>query len=69
MIRVQEAKSIIKNHIFSLGMENVLLDQAENRALAQDVTATFPMPRFDNSAMDGFAVQQSIHKGRASHNL
>jgi molybdopterin molybdotransferase len=57
MIRVQEAKSIIKNHIFSLGMENVLLDQAENRALAQDVTATFPMPRFDNSAMDGFAVR------------
>ena len=57
MIRVQEAKSIIKNYIFSLEMENVPLDQAENRALAQDVTATFPMPRFDNSAMDGFAVR------------
>ena len=57
MIRVQEAKFIIKNHIFPLEMENVPLDRAENRALAKDVTATFPMPRFDNSAMDGFAVR------------
>ena len=57
MIRVQEAKSIIKNHIFPLEMENVPLAQAENRALAKDVTATFPMPQFDNSAMDGFAVR------------
>ena len=63
MIRVQEAKSIIKNHIFPLEMENVPLDQAENRALAQDVTATFPMPRFDNSAMDGFAVRAVDTKG------
>jgi molybdopterin molybdotransferase len=57
MIRVQEAKSVIKNHIFQLEMENIPLAQAENRVLAQDVTATFPMPRFDNSAMDGFAVR------------
>ena len=59
MIRVQEAKSVIKNHIFQLEMENIPLAQAENRVLAQDVTATFPMPRFDNSAMDGFAVRSS----------
>ena len=59
MIRVQEAKFIIKNHIFPLEMENVPLAQAENRVLAQDITATFPMPRFDNSAMDGFAVRSS----------
>ncbi len=57
MIRVQEAKSIIKNHIFPLEMESVPLGKAENRALAQDVVVAFPLPRFDNSAMDGFAVR------------
>jgi molybdopterin molybdotransferase len=57
MIRVQEAKTIIKSHIFPSEMENVPLGKAENRVLAQDVTATFSMPRFDNSAMDGFAVR------------
>jgi len=57
MIRVQEAKSIIKNYIFPLEMENIPLGEAENRALAQDVVAAFPSPRFDNSAMDGFAVR------------
>ena len=57
MIQVQEAKSIIKNYIFPLELEKVPLTQAENRVLAQNVTATFPMPRFDNSAMDGFALR------------
>ena len=63
MIRVQEAKSIIKNHIFPLGMDKVPLGKAENRALAQDVVAAFPSPRFDNSAMDGFAVQAADTQG------
>ena len=57
MIRVQEAKSIIKNHIIPLEKENIPLGKAENRVLAQDVVAAFPSPRFENSAMDGFAVR------------
>jgi molybdopterin molybdotransferase len=32
------------------------LDDAEGLALFQDVTATMPLPAFDNSAMDGYAV-------------
>ncbi len=59
MIRVQEAKSIIKNHIIPLEKENIPLGKAENRVLAQDVVAAFPSPRFENSAMDGFAVRSS----------
>ena len=59
MIPFLEAKSIIKNHIIQLETENVPLDEAENRVLAQDVVAAFPSPRFDNSAMDGFAVRSS----------
>ena len=32
------------------------LQEAERLVLAQDVTATHPLPSFDNSAMDGYAV-------------
>jgi len=32
------------------------LDEAEGCATATDVTATWPLPPFDNSAMDGYAV-------------
>ncbi|HEX6521797.1 MAG TPA: gephyrin-like molybdotransferase Glp [Streptosporangiaceae bacterium] len=32
------------------------LPEAENLVLAQDVTASYPLPSFDNSAMDGYAV-------------
>ena len=63
MILFQEAKSIIKNHIFPLEMDKVPLGKAENRALAQDVVAAFPSPQFDNSAMDGFAVRAADTQG------
>ena len=57
MISVQEAQSIMRNNTQPLGFETVSLKNAGNRVLAQDVIATFPMPQFDNSAMDGFAVR------------
>ena len=36
--------------------ERVPLEQALGRVLAEDVTSTQPLPPFDSSAMDGFAV-------------
>lgn len=57
MISVQEARSVIRKFIPILGTETVALNNAGSRVLAQDITAAFPMPRFDNSAMDGFAVR------------
>ncbi len=63
MIPVKEAKSIIHKHIPLSGTETVLLKDAGNRILAQDIIATFPMPSFDNSAMDGFAVRAVDTKG------
>ncbi len=56
MISVQEAQSIISNNIQPLSFETISLENAGNRVIARDITATFPMPRFNNSAMDGFAV-------------
>jgi len=40
-------------------VETVPLDDAIGRVLAQDVTAPFPLPPFDNSAMDGYALRSA----------
>lgn len=40
-------------------VETVSLDDAVGRVLAQDVTAPFPLPPFDNSAMDGYALRSA----------
>ena len=39
-----------------MAAESVLLAQAAGRVLAKDVAAAVNLPRFDNSAMDGYAV-------------
>jgi len=66
MIPLQEAKSIVNKHLFELNKEKVLLKNAGERVLAEDVVASFPSPQFDNSAMDGFAVRAEDTKN-ASH--
>jgi len=63
MISVKKAHSIISNSIQSLGFETILLKNAGGRIHAEDIIATFPMPLFDNSAMDGFAVRAIDTKG------
>ena len=40
--------------------------EAEGGVLAEDVTATHPMPSFDNSAMDGYAVRSADVAGAAA---
>ena len=59
MISVQKAQGIISEHIFKLNSERILLSDSSGRIIDHDVIATFPSPRFDNSAMDGFAVRSS----------
>ena len=58
MITVHEAHEIIA--VTSQRLEATVpvpLRQLRNRVLAEDVRAGFPMPRFTNAAMDGFAVR------------
>ena len=57
MVTVEAAKKIIAKHINPLGKETVPLQECRGRFLAENILASFPMPRFDNSAMDGFAVR------------
>ena len=57
MISVEKAHMIILDKVKIQDSKKVKLDESSGMVLAEDITALFPMPRFDNSAMDGFAVR------------
>jgi molybdopterin molybdotransferase len=57
MIPFDEAKLIVLNDARPLGVEKLALHQADGRYLARSLNARLDMPRFDQSAMDGFAVK------------
>lgn len=57
MLEVEDARARILSAIDPLGAECVLLHTAAHRVLASDVVAPVSLPHFDNSAMDGYAVQ------------
>lgn len=58
MIRHKEAVSIIGSEFEKIkpGIEEIKLDEASLRTLAEDVHADINLPPFDNSAVDGIAV-------------
>jgi molybdopterin molybdotransferase len=53
----EEARHIILESVTKLGAERVELLEALGRVLAEDVVAPWSLPRFNNSAMDGYAVR------------
>ena len=57
MLSVSEARQRLLAALQVGGVENVPLDRAGSRVLAEDVLAPEDSPRFDNSSMDGFAVR------------
>ncbi len=57
MISFDEALQTILQHAKSLGVVNVSLKKTLGYVLAQAVSATFDLPSFNNSAMDGYGVQ------------
>ncbi len=59
MLTVEKARNIIPEHLKLLDFQQVKLQETSGRVLYEDITALFPMPRFDNSAMDGFAVRSA----------
>ncbi|WP_420932926.1 molybdopterin molybdotransferase MoeA [Alteromonas sp. A081] len=59
------AKALAATHTVS-DVERVSLFSAHRRVVAQDVVATLDVPPWDNSAMDGFAINAgSYHQGQA----
>lgn len=56
-IAFARARSLIIDSVSPLGVERVMLLEAAGRVIAEDVVAPGDVPRFDNSAMDGYAVR------------
>lgn len=54
---VKEAQRIIRRCIKTTVFEKIQLTESSGRILANKLSASFPQPRFDNTAMDGFAVR------------
>lgn len=59
MISFEEARRRILDKVVPVGVERVLLLEAAGRVIAEDFVAPWDMPRWDNSAMDGFAVRSA----------
>jgi molybdopterin molybdotransferase len=57
LTEIDEARRLIAERATPLPSEPVPLREALGRVLGADVTASDPVPGFDNSAMDGFAVR------------
>jgi molybdopterin molybdotransferase len=59
LIGLEEAREIVLESSAPISSEPVALDAALGRVLAQDVVSEDPVPGFDNSAMDGFAIRSA----------
>lgn len=59
MITVDQATSIVLDHVEVLGSETVSLEDAHRRILAEDVVADIDLPPFDRARMDGYAVRSA----------
>jgi molybdopterin molybdotransferase len=56
MIDVEEARKRVLEAVGILEPEDALVEEALGLVLAADVAAPHPLPRFTNSAMDGYAL-------------
>jgi len=58
MLSIYEAQSILLENTKSTTKKEIIpIENANNRVLAKNIKATFDMPRFDNSAMDGYGIK------------
>ncbi len=57
LISVQEARATIHHFVQVAESEEIPLGELSGRVNANEVVATFPQPRFNNTAMDGFALK------------
>ncbi len=56
LISIDEARRRVLEAVTRLGDEDVPLDLALGRVLAEDVTSGIDVPPFDSSGMDGYAL-------------
>ena len=63
MRSVEEHQLIVLGDAQALPAQQVSLLEADGLVLADSVTASWPLPSFDNSSMDGYAVRVSDVSG------
>ena len=64
MVSIYEAQQIMLESVKSLERVEVIpIELGEERVLAIDIKAPFDMPKFDNSAMDGYGIKLR-HSGK-----
>ncbi len=59
MITIQEALETIYSNVTEKSTHIIPIEESLGCIVAKDYKATFDLPRFDNSAMDGYAVKLS----------
>jgi len=59
MANYEEARRLILDNVAPVDSERVALLEAAGRIMAADFPAPWDMPRWDNAAMDGFAVRSA----------
>jgi molybdopterin molybdotransferase len=65
---VTDAQAILARRLQALPHEEIDSHQAARRVLAQDIVAPVSVPRFDRSAMDGYALRGAETFGAGSYN-
>jgi molybdopterin molybdotransferase len=66
LTELDEARELVLERAGRLPSEEVELPRALGRILAASVAASHPVPPFDNSAMDGFAVRAADTSGASA---
>jgi molybdopterin molybdotransferase len=60
MLPIYDAQKILLENTKPIKKTEIIpIEIANNRVLAIDIQATFDMPRFDNSAMDGYGIKMA----------
>jgi molybdopterin molybdotransferase len=59
LMSIEDAVARIERHLPIRDVQQVKLSEAIHRVLAQDVSAPFAVPSYDNSALDGYAFRFS----------
>lgn len=67
MISIDEAQTQIRQYRLQRQTASIPITESTGKHLAREITAPFDPPRFDNSAMDGYAVRwgdvKSVERG------
>jgi molybdopterin molybdotransferase len=56
MVSIEDGLNLIYKNLQPVGTELVPIESSLSRVVARDVVAEYPLPNFDNSAMDGYGV-------------